>query len=211
MIEKDKFYKLKLIKRRVRHGLIIYSMRNFLQRFGLDFDPYYIELEGVNRCQPPVIKDDVDLFSLKVIDPKEFLTLYHTLGWNTNKIEESFTRPHKCLGLFRETELTALMVVQLDHFYLKGKRFDLQSNEAFLENMYTYEAFRGKNLAPYLRYLSYKMLEKKGIDVCFSGTEYYNRSSLNFKKKLNVKHLKLYLHLGLFRRFRWNFLLKSYT
>jgi hypothetical protein len=29
--------------------------------------------------------------------------------------------------------------------------------------MYTFEAFRGKNLAPYLRYHSYKVLEDKGV------------------------------------------------
>jgi hypothetical protein len=76
--------------------------------------------------------------------------------------------------------------------------------------MYTFEAYRGKNLAPYLRYHSYKLLEDQGIDKLYSISAYFNKSSLKFKQKLNAQHLQLLLHVGLFKRFHWNYTLKTY-
>lgn len=210
MKEDKKFYRFKLISHRIRHRLVLHTIRNFLLRFGLDIDPYYIELEGLDRSAVPLLKDNSNLYALREIEYLEFIKLYDILGWNTHELEKSFQRPHQCFGLYKEDDLAAMMVVHLDHFYLKGKRFDLKSNEAYLDNMYTYEDFRGKNIAPYLRYLSYQMLNKQGRDICYSVTQYFNRSSLQFKKKLNVKHLNLYLHLGLFKRYHRTFLLKSY-
>ncbi|MGI9547349.1 MAG: GNAT family N-acetyltransferase [Flavobacteriaceae bacterium] len=211
MIEKDKFYKLKLIKSRFRHGLVLYTVRNFLPRFGLDIDPYYIELEGLDLCGLPTLKDDKDSYTLRNIGDRHFMELYETLGWKTLMLQKSFEGPHQCMGLFRKKELAALMVIRLEYFTLKGKKFELKNNEAFLENMYTYEAFRGRNLAPFLRYRCYQHLRDQGQDVCYSVTQYFNQSSLNFKKKLNAKHLHLYFYLGLFRKFRWNYLLKTYN
>ena len=210
MEEKDRFYRLKLIRHRIRHGLILYSLRNLLLRIGLDIGPYYLELEGLDRCTEPSLRDDASLYRFDAVEDKNVIELYETLGWNTKELKATFELPHQCIGLYKGEDLAALMVIQLQHFIIKGKRFDLKENEAYLENMYTYESFRGKNIAPYLRYHSYKILYEMGRPVCYSVTAYFNTSSLNFKKKLNTKHLKLYLHLCFFRRFRKNFLLKTY-
>lgn len=210
MKEKEKYYRLKLIRRRIRHKLVLHSIRNFLLRFGIDVDPYYLELEGLDRCDLPHVKDDEKQYALTEIKDSEFIKLYDILGWDTKELEISFQREHQCYGLFRNKELAAMMVAQLDHFFLKGERFDLKNNEAYLDNMYTYESFRGKNLAPYLRYLSYQMLADQGRNVCYSVTQYFNRSSLLFKRKLNAQHISLYLYLGFFKKLRWNFLLKTY-
>ena len=83
-------------------------------------------------------------------------------------------------------------------------------DEAYLENMYTYENFRGKNLAPYLRYQCYKMLAGEGKNVCYSMTQCFNTSSRKFKAKLGARHRELYLHIGLFKRFRRTVLLRRY-
>ena len=210
MDEKERFYRLKLIWHRIRHGLILYSLRNLLLRIGLDIGPYYLELEGMDRCAEPPLRDDASLYQLSDVDDLIVLELYETLGWNTRELKATFELPHRCIGLYRDKDLAAFMVIQLQYFIIKGKRFELKENEAYLENMYTYESFRGKNIAPYLRYQSYNILHDQGRQVCYSVTEYFNRSSLNFKKKLNAKHLKLYLHLGFFRRYRWDILLKTY-
>ncbi len=210
MDEKDKFYRIKLIWHRIRHGLILYSLHNLLLRIGLDIGPYYLELEGLDRCDEPPLRDDASLYHFSDVDDVKVLELYETLGWSTEELKATFQLPHRCIGLYRDRELAAFMVIQLEYFLIKGKRFELKKNEAYLENMYTYENFRGKNIAPYLRYQSYKLLDQQGRQLCYSVTEYFNKSSLNFKKKLNAKHLKLYLHLGLFRRYRWDILLKTY-
>jgi hypothetical protein len=88
--------------------------------------------------------------------------------------------------------------------------FELKPTESYLNSIYTFEAYRGKNLAPYLRYHSYKLLEEKGITTYLSVSEYFNKSTIRFKKKLNSKPAKLYLSLVLFKRWTMNFTMKDY-
>jgi hypothetical protein len=75
---------------------------------------------------------------------------------------------------------------------------------------YTYEKFRGKNLAPYLRYKCYEELYEKGITKCLSITQYFNKSSLKYKAKLNAKYKGMYLYMEFFHRASRIFTLKTY-
>jgi len=86
----------------------------------------------------------------------------------------------------------------------------LKNNEAYLFSMYTMHEFRGKNLAPYLRYKSYECLRKLGKDTFYSVSEYFNYSTLKFKKKLNAKNLKLILYIELFKKFRRSITLRKF-
>lgn len=79
------------------------------------------------------------------------------------------------------------MFVQFNDIY-EGKRiFRLKEDEAYLNFMYTYNEFRGQNLAPYLRYHCYKMLEKENKLKLYSISEYFNKPAINFKEKLKAK------------------------
>ena len=100
--------------------------------------------------------------------------------------------------------------VSLNDFIYKKTTSTFADNEAYLLNMWTFDAYRGKNLAPYLRYQCYLLLNNMGKDVSYSVTAYFNKSSIRFKNKLNAKHLKLYMYVGLFKKYHWNFLLKEY-
>ncbi len=103
------------------------------------------------------------------------------------------------------------MFIELKDFVESHKLFPLKENEAYLYYMHTMEEYIGKNLAPYLRYKSYELLDKIGRSLKYSVTDYFNKSSLKFKKKLNSKHLKLYLHLKLFQKYNKHILLKRYS
>jgi hypothetical protein len=76
--------------------------------------------------------------------------------------------------------------------------------------MYTRDSYRGKNLAPYLRYKSYEMLKQIGRDKLYSVSDYFNSPAVKFKKKLNTKKIKLILFIQLFNKLHWTFTLKSY-
>ncbi len=86
----------------------------------------------------------------------------------------------------------------------------MKPTESYLHSMYTFEAYRGKNIAPYLRYHSYKLLEEKGITTYLSVSEYFNKSTIKFKKKLKPEPVRLYLSLVLFKKWTMNFTLKRY-
>ncbi|MGB5203659.1 MAG: hypothetical protein WBN63_05670 [Eudoraea sp.] len=103
------------------------------------------------------------------------------------------------------------MIIELNDFNYRHKTFNLKENEAYLFDMYTFEAHRGKNLAPYLRYQSYLMLKDIGRDKIYSITQYFNKSSKRFKKKLNARNLQLYINIIIFKKYQHHFVLRSYN
>ncbi len=209
-LEKEKYYKFQMARKRLSHGLFLFSLRNFLPRFGLDIDPYYWEQEGLLKISEPVIRGGNENYNIAEISPEETMILNNIMGMDGAQIRQAVEGGQLCIGVRYKGEIAALMFAELNDFVYKHRKFELKEGEAYLLNMYTFEAFRGKNLAPYLRYHCYRLLEKKGYPVMYSITAYFNTSSMKFKQKLNVRHLKLFLYIGLFKRIHWNFKLKTY-
>ena len=89
--------------------------------------------------------------------------------------------------------------------------FQLEKHEAYLTYAYTFKAYRGKNLAPHLRYQLYVYLAQIGRTKLYSITKATSTPARRFKEKLKAKPLKFYLHVKFFKRLRWNILLKDYT
>jgi hypothetical protein len=179
-------------------------------RFGISINPYWIEVEGLHLANEPDIRDDKVHYRIGPVDKSVVLELYENLYWNTAELKERLTSDYHSIGLFREDALTAFMLMRYKSFTFKGNHISLSENEAYLENMYTYEDYRGRSLAPYLRYQGYKLLKSEGKTRCLSITQYYNKSSRKFKAKLNAEHSELWLNIGLFNKTTWNFLLKRY-
>lgn len=209
-IEKSRYYKWHMAVSRFRNGLFLFSLRNFIMRFGVDIDPYYLEREGLDQSNVPAIRGDATEYRIESIRAEEIGILENIMGMDVKKLKADIEAGQLCIGLKRGAEIAALMFAETRNFEYKYRTFHLGKNEAYLLNMYTFEAYRGKNLAPYLRYHSYKLLEDQGIDKLYSISAYFNKSSLKFKQKLNAQHLQLLLYVGLFKRFHWNYTLKTY-
>jgi len=195
--EDNRFYKLTLIWDRIRHGLILFSFFNLLLRIGISINPYWIDTEGLHLAEEPDIRDDKSLYRTGPVDQAVVLELYENLHWNMAELKERLASDYHSMGLYRE-------------FTFRGNHIALSQNEAYLENMYTYEDYRGRSVAPYLRYQAYKLLKSEGKTRCLSITQYFNKSSQRFKVKLNAQHSELWLHIALFKKTSWNFRLKKY-
>lgn len=102
------------------------------------------------------------------------------------------------------------MWIDFDSCNFTPHSVSMKRNEAYLFSMYTMHEFRGMNLAPYLRYKTYECLRKMGKDTFYSISEYFNYSTLKFKKKLNARNLKLILYIELFKKVRRSFTLREY-
>lgn len=209
--EDSRYYKLYLIRDRIRHGLILFSFLNLLLRIGIAINPYWIDEEGLHLAKEPGIRDDKKRYRIGPVDKAVVLELYKNLRWNTAELKERLASDYHSVGLFREDVLTAFMLMRYQSFAFRGNRITLAENEAYLENMYTYEDYRGRSLAPYLRYQGYKLLKSDGKTRCLSITQYFNKSSQKFKAKLNAEHSELWLNIGLFNKITWNFCLKKYN
>ena len=211
--ETSRFYKLKLVWMRIRYGLVLFSMRNLLSRIGIDIEPYYWVKEGHIRYSYPSIKGNEKEFSIKKLDfleSKQVLSKSSGMGHHVKKLKENIENGQFCIGLFHKDNIAAYMFIDVNDFTYRGKVFKLKDNEAYLLNMYTFEEYRGRNLAPYLRSKCYDLLKEKGIVNIFSITSYFNNSSKKFKRKLNAQNLNLVLSITLFKSFQKHFLLKTY-
>lgn len=208
--EQSPYYKLKMLRSRAKNGLLILTFQNALMRIGIDIDPYIVTQESLDYSNVPEIRDDKKKFIFKELDSEVIRNHYQLIGMNDCALGDLLNSNHSAYGLYYGDQLAAYMMARFGDYSFKSKSFSLKSDEAYMCGAYTYEKFRGKNLAPYLRYKCYEELNEKGITKCLSITQYFNKSSLKYKAKLNAKYKGIYLYLELFRRVSRIFTLKTY-
>ncbi|NNL15088.1 MAG: hypothetical protein HKO81_00420 [Flavobacteriaceae bacterium] len=196
----------------INNGLLLLGIRNRLVRIGINVLPYYWVQEEYTPCnEPPIICNPED-FKVKYLTKEEVGLIASKVPKRLgNELIKGFKNGQLCVGLKNNNTIAAYTFIELNDFTYNKRLFKLKDNEAYLLNMWTFHEYRGKNLAPYLRYKSYQLLREKGKDVKYSITNYFNKSSIKFKRKLNSKHLTLYLSIVLFKKIHWNFKLKDYN
>lgn len=203
-------YSIKVISDAIKNGLFLQGVRHAFAKIGIDIMPYFwVEEEVILTAEPKLRTDEI--FNFKRLEKKDLMMVISQADSITeNKIHQSFASNQECVGLLHNDQVAAYMFIELNNFEIKKRVFKLKPNEAYLLNMFTLRSFRGRNLAPYLRYACYRYLEERNISVKYSVSNYFNSSAIKFKKKLNSKHLKLYVHVELFKSLRWNFTWKTY-
>ncbi|MEO0570938.1 MAG: hypothetical protein AAF039_04480 [Bacteroidota bacterium] len=201
--ESSRFYKFKLLFIRIRHGLFLFTLRNVTSRFGLDLSPYYWVQEDFNTYKAPSIVDNKETYKLSILSEVDLKSL---IGVSLSPYEGT-----TIIGLKHNDQIAALHCVEHRDFVFKGKETKLKNNEVYLLNMYTFQNYRGKNLAPYLRHMTYQLLKEEGVDTFYSISDYFNTSTHKFKRKLGAKPVRLYLAIVLFKKYHKTFLLKDYN
>ncbi len=196
----------------IRNGLFFHGLRNRLARIGINIMPYYWVKEEVHNCEEPKIKGNVADYKLRNLNLEELTLICKDIdNFIMDDLIDDFKNCDLCIGLENNKEIAAYMFIGLNSFDFKYRKIEILENEAYLFNMWTFHSFRGRNLAPYLRFKSYELLNEMGRDTKYSITEYFNKSSIKFKNKLNSKHLQLYLYIELFGTIKKHFLIRSYN
>ncbi len=207
-----KFYRLHWLLNIIRHGLIFQGIRNKLARFGLDFMPYFWTLEGEEEIICPKVKGDTSGFVISNFTELDVERAQDLIAGNHYKNLTSFIKEGQvCVGIKDNEAIVAFMFIKKEFYLFRGKTFRFQEYEAYLHSMYTFETYRGRRIAPYLRYHCYEICKELNLTRVYSISEYLNKSSRKFKKKLKAKHTKLYLSLVLFKRYKKTILLKRYV
>ncbi len=195
----------------LRFGLIFQSIRLKLIRLGIEFTPYYLMQEGIQFVTKiPVIQGIQDEYSLNFLGPEDMKIGALNGGLSEEKSLYLLKTGQKCVGLKYNGEVAAYLWINFNEIDFASLKIPLKNNEAYLWEMRTMESFKGKNLAPYLRYKSYEILREMNRDVLYSVSVYFNNPTIKVKKKLGAKKLKLLLFIQLFNKFHRSFTLKSY-
>ncbi|MFM1878452.1 MAG: hypothetical protein RLZZ241_1318 [Bacteroidota bacterium] len=198
------------LKEQSKNGLLIHTLRNGLTRTGINLDPYVITVESLKFTSLPEIKDDASLYVVKQVDDDVIREIFEKMRWHTGELNTILALEHFSFVLYKQEQVAAFMMAWVNQYCYKTKLFKLESHQAYLDSMFTFDEFRGKNLAPYLRYKCYELLTEKGYTEYLSITQYFNYSSLKYKAKINAKYKGLYLYMGFFNRFRRIITLKTY-
>jgi hypothetical protein len=208
---KDKFYKVKWFWNIMRHGLFLHGVRNQLAKIGIDIMPYYWVQEATEPITPPNIRGDASGFKVSYFGEEEIKEVKSTIiGIEGKDLLDDLKNGQLCIGIKHNENIAAYMFIKRENFTFRKKTFELKENESYMHSMYTFESYRGKNLAPFLRYNCYELAKEKGINVNYSVTEYFNKSTIKFKKKLNSKPVKLLVSIVLFKKYTKNITLKNY-
>lgn len=204
-------YRIKWLSNIIKHGLFWHGVRNNLAKIGLDLMPYYWVKEATSQITPPKLRGEDTNFEISIFGETEINYIKDTIiGIEQKDLLADLKNGEICIGLKNSGEIAAYMFIKCKPFTFRNRYFNLMDTESYLHSMYTFESYRGKNIAPYLRYQSYKYLEKENIKTYYSVSEYFNKSTIRFKEKLNSKPINLYLSVLLFKRWNYNFTLKSY-
>ena len=201
---------------KIRHGLVIHNLLGRLNSSALSVVPYFLERELY-----------IPATDLKTnITPKMLNLTTDFLG--TREIESIYEHPERdgseesykisdrisdgclCYGVKSGQEIIAYTWCDLKCCNHKPLEFKLKDTEAYLFDMYTFKAYRGKNIAPYMRHQLYLHLNKMGRTDFFSVTAAFNNPSVRFKRKLGAYPSKLYLYITIGSFLKRNILLKSY-
>ena len=159
----------------------------------MSFTPYYIALElpdAASTALPiqenhqfrPLSADDMQIVSSLPDNERDLDSLL-------KRLEES-----RCFGIFFNGALAGYSWAKFSRFTSVLGRIELhelESNEAYLFDMYIAKAFRGAEFAPFLRQQVYETLRSESIVRYYSITTYFNRPSQRFKSKLGARHIEL--------------------
>ena len=208
--KKTLFYKITWISNIIKNGLFWHGMRNTLAKIGFDFMPYFWEIGSID-IKSPRIRDDESKYQLSIFGEEEITFIKNNVIGITHKdLMNDLKNGDTCLGIKNDGIITVYSFIKHETFSFRGREFVIKPSEGYVHNTYTFEDFRGRNLAPYLRYQCYEYLKGKGVDKYYSISEYFNKPTLKYKQKLNIKPENLYLSVILFKRWLFNFTLKSY-
>jgi hypothetical protein len=168
-------------------------------------EEFYIEPKDLNM--PSGLKDPEIVILTR--NDMEFLGNHEESSVTTETLNQLLDSGCICLAIKDKGKIAAYSWCDLNYMRYKNRLTPLRRNEAYLFDARTYKAFRGKNLAPYVRYELCKLLKQRGVERFFSITLWSNTASMKFKQKLGAKPIELFLYVSLLRKFQRHFRLRN--
>jgi ribosomal protein S18 acetylase RimI-like enzyme len=118
---------------------------------------------------------------------------------------------HLCIAIWDKSRVVGYIWEDCDKVNDTVCDFALGEREAHLYDAFVAPEFRGKRIAPHMRYESYQILRDAGFRTFFSISEYFNTPAIDFKMKLNAEIVRLYLEIKLGGRRLGHWILKDYV
>lgn len=198
----------KLIKR-YNDGILLNTLYQKMRIRKTGLILFYLVQEGFLGKHTTAIKPRLRLLKIAKLEKPDIslLAAKPERDYSEKDMLKMLSKGCVCLGLKHNDDIAACMWYDLAQCTYKNLTFGLAKDEAYLYGARTFNSYRGKSLAPYLRQKMYEHLADMGRTKLYSITLYENTPSIMFKKKLNAKNLKLYLQVRISGKNRWKILL----
>ena len=184
------------IKEASAHGLLSHELLKKVGKLGVNIDLFYLVSEGDFSCSQQWL-DSFQDYTLCILDRDDMELIAADHPWdNLDGLRARIDKGHICIGLKYGDDVVAFTWADLEECNHVPLRFAMADNEAYLYDAFTMPRFRGKGLAPYMRYQCYQHLRSIGRERYYSISQYFNTSSIQFKQKLNAGFDKLYLSIA---------------
>ena len=203
---------VKRIQQKYKDGIILNTIYRRLKQKKLEVHLYYLVQEGFFGEDAPKIEPKLKPIVSEFLKPSDIRIIASKAerDYPEEEMLKMLSEGCKCLGIKHKGEIVAYMWYNLNKCDTRLLSFQLKADEAYLYGARTFTAYRGKAFAPYLRYKLYEHLNQMGRTKLYSITSFSNIPSIMFKRKLDAKPLKLFLHIKIFKKHKWNILLKKY-
>jgi hypothetical protein len=172
-----------------------------LGRIGIRITPYYLVLEGKFHQKFPLLEfgfDDYETGFLGLEDMKRIASIPGRKNMEAQYLER-LKKGNLCFGVKYQGQLAAFTWCSLDKSTFRFRKIPLSNDEAYLFDAYTLMEFRGKGIAPFMRYQLYKELAKLGKNKLYSISDVMNTPSIKFKTKLHAKFIEKRVFVQLFK------------
>jgi hypothetical protein len=113
-----------------------------------------------------------------------------------------------CYGLKHNNEIVAFAWYNLRKCH-EVAPFPLKEDEVYLTGAFTFKAYRGMNLAPFIRKQLSSQLLEMGRTKFYSLTNVFNTPAIKFKNKIKAKPVKIIFSIKLFNKYDWTFMTRS--
>ena len=196
----------------MRYGGLPRLLFDALARGGINIAPYYIYIEQDFGQPPPGFSERFKDYEVAFLTSDDMKVIANMPGRDVSEAQliERLENGNLCIGVKHNSNLVGFTWCHLTEITIKGNEKPLKDDEAYLFDAYTMVPYRGKGIAPFIRYQSYQKLADLGKTKLYSVTGVFNVSAINFKKKLNAIIFEKHRYIEVFRKWNCTLLVKKY-
>lgn len=201
-------------RERYRDGLFLNTLYGQFKMDKIEVHLFYLFLKDLLDEADLDIQPQIEPLEVEILKPSDMKNLAAKAerDYSEDTMLQMLAEGCICIGLKYKDEIVSYGWVNLKKCKSKffSYSFDLKENEAYAYGIRTMSAFKGKTLAPYQRYHTYKHLAQMGRTKIYSIGFFSNIPSIKFHRKLNAKPLKLFMNVNFLGKYKRNLLLKRY-
>jgi GNAT superfamily N-acetyltransferase len=193
------------------NGLLAHKLLRMLSGAGIVIEPYYFYQEGTtDRVHVAEGRrfEEYDFFEAGTADTDGIAALDPNAD-HRGEIRNNFRNGKRCFALTHAGRIVAVSWCDIREIGFEPCRRPLERDEAYLYGMETLYAYRGHNLAPFLRTRCLELLRAEGRNVIYSYSDRFNHPAVRFKEKIGAKVLFTGLYVKLFDLPGWNRIVRT--